>query len=153
MPYTIQYWRWQYRVKAKSLRLVARSPLAPPPCPPPICVCVKPSTGHTHTGHTNRENTPDTGKTSARNGTTTLNSRSRRRREAAMFRVSRHVPCVKVPCRFVLLCSRSDAGREVTPLPAGVRDGGRVQGHVADQIRSSDRCPAVRLWSDGTLKV
>ena len=26
-----------------------------------VCVCVKQSTGHTHTGHTNRENTPDTG--------------------------------------------------------------------------------------------
>jgi len=47
---------------------------------------VKQSTGHTHTGHT--ETTPPTPANlshehRARNGTTTLNSRSRRRREAA----------------------------------------------------------------------
>jgi len=28
---------------------------------PCVCVCVKQSTGHTHTGHTDREDTPDTG--------------------------------------------------------------------------------------------
>jgi len=56
-----------------------------------ICMCmpyVKQSTGHTYTGHTDRENTPDTGTNTttnvyrASNGTTTL-SRSRRRRPQA----------------------------------------------------------------------
>jgi len=94
-----------------------------------VCLClgVKQTTGHTHTGHTDRVNTPDTGTHTrtnvyrASNGTTTLSrSRSRRPQAAAQRCASALEPVVNPVC--LLVCMNRNTLR-VPRRPCPVRLG------------------------------